>query len=556
MKNIRLLYTLCAFLGSLVLSAQTYRSDVIHIKFERDFFEREILELRQERSIQRVFHQSEEAAPFRTHVAEIDQVVTRTSTVEMRPIFRTDPRFVERHREFGLDLFYEITFTDSTDLNILLEGFQKSGIVQLVEKVPVFTDFFLGANDPMFSGQWGLNASAGIGVEAAWAYVTGDPRVIVAVIDNSIDTRHPDLMGNLWINVGEIPGNGIDDDGNGFVDDVHGWNFVDNNPDLSPPYRAESHGTHVAGIIGARTNNRAGIAGVAGGWGDSRGVSIMAFRAGRGRNMFEGNAAMVYAADNGAAIVNNSWGGPGNTAAGQAAVDYFTRHGGGEVMNGGLVISAAGNANNSNLSFPAGFANSLAVGSIAQNGARSSFSTFGHWVDIAAPGSGILSTIPENGFTNLDGTSMASPMVAGVAALILSATMDLPREYKTPQWLRRILINTARPIQTDQPIGPLVQAGAAIDYIRRTYGISTQVVPDICETVNLIVFPNPTQGLVYIQSSDMAIQSIEIYHVFGQRVKELRGHHERVDISHLPNGLYIFVIHTYVGTFKQRIFKQ
>jgi hypothetical protein len=556
MNNIRSFLILSAFLGSLALSAQTHRNDAIIVQFERDFFEREIYD--REFQKQKVFRKSDNG-PFRTGVREIDQIAQRFSKTEIRPVFITDPRRVEQHREFGLDLFFEISFSDTADLNLLLEAYTESGIVQVAEKVPVYTAEFMGANDPMYTQQWGLrnptNPGMDIGVEAAWAHVTGNPQVVVAVIDNSIDLRHPDLIGNLWVNVGEIPGNGIDDDENGYVDDVHGWNFVDRNPDISPPYRAEDHGTHVAGIIGARTGNRMGIAGIAGGWGDLPGVSIMAFRAGRGRNMFEGYAAMVYAADNGAAIANNSWGGAGSTAAGRAAVDFFTRHGGGEIMNGGLVIAAAGNANNSNLSFPAAFANALAVGSIQQNGTRSGFSTYGDWVEIAAPGSDILSAIPENAYSRLSGTSMASPMVAGVAALILSATMDLDRNYKTPQWLRDILINTARPITTDQPIGPLVQAGAAINYIRITYGITTQI-PDICESVNLIVFPNPTQGVVYIQSSDMTIQSIEIYNVLGQQVKELRGHHENVDLSHLPDGLYIFRIHSNEGIFQQRVLKQ
>ena len=275
-------------------------------------------------------------------------------------------------------------------------------------------------NDPSFTSQWAFNntgqnggtAGADIRLPAAWNVSTGTGNTIVAVIDTGIDYRHPDLAPNLWQNPGEIPGNGIDDDGNGFVDDRIGANFVDNNGD---PYDTNSHGTHVAGIIGAKGGNAIGVAGID--WN----VRIMALKFIGPNGGFTSDAvrAMNYAVTNGAKIINNSWGGGGYDAATSAAIV--------RARNAGvIVVNAAGNNgsdNDQSAFYPANYItqsdNVITVAATDSQDKLSSYSNFGRTtVTLGAPGTDILSTLPNNRYGSYSGTSMATPMVSGALALL------------------------------------------------------------------------------------------------------------------------------------------
>ncbi len=275
-------------------------------------------------------------------------------------------------------------------------------------------------NDPSFTSQWAFNntgqnggtAGADIHLPAAWNVSTGTGNTVVAVIDTGIDYRHPDLAPNLWQNPGEIPGNGIDDDGNGFTDDRIGANFVDNTGD---PYDTNSHGTHVAGIIGAKGGNAIGVAGID--WN----VRIMALKFIGPNGGFTSDAvrAMNYAVTNGAKIINNSWGGGGYDAATSAAI--------GRARNAGvIVVNAAGNNgsdNDQSAFYPANYItqsdNVITVAATDSQDKLSSYSNFGrNTVTLGAPGTDILSTLPNNRYGSYSGTSMATPMVSGALALL------------------------------------------------------------------------------------------------------------------------------------------
>jgi subtilisin family serine protease len=294
----------------------------------------------------------------------------------------------------------------------------------------------LTPNDPYFAshGSWGqgfddLYGVKNIGCPAAWNQANGSG-VVVAVIDTGIDYRHRDITNRVWINREEIPGNGIDDDDNGFVDDWHGWNFVgpsysDPEPDNDPLDGVNGHGTHVAGTIAAQGNNNRGIIGVA--WG----AQVMAVRglddAGYGGNSTL-SQAIVYAADNGADVINASWGGKGQSAVIEDAVNYAA-------SLGVVFVAAAGNAslgnqpNDSASIYPGNLAAAIAVSAFTPNDGIASFSNFGYGLDVGAPGTDILSLRAANTslgyplneeYTRSDGTSMAAPHVSGTAALILS----------------------------------------------------------------------------------------------------------------------------------------
>ncbi|MFN3821040.1 MAG: S8 family serine peptidase, partial [bacterium] len=262
-------------------------------------------------------------------------------------------------------------------------------------------------NDPLLPAQWYLFAISAL---AAWDYTKGDSSVIISVVDIGIDLNHPDINGKIWSNWRELSGEeGIDDDDNGFVDDIYGWDFYDNDPDP----RAENndpHGTHVAGLAGAMTDNGYGIAGV--GWK----CQLMPLRAGTGTTILRGYEAIIYAAEMGAKVINLSWGGETPSNVERIAIEYAQQ-------KGAIVVSAAGNLFGTGTPFPyypAGYQSTIAVGALDSRDQRAFFSNYGYWVDVYAPGSDILSLFPNAQFGHLSGTSMATPLISGALALTWS----------------------------------------------------------------------------------------------------------------------------------------
>ncbi|MGE0026214.1 MAG: S8 family peptidase [Thermoleophilia bacterium] len=266
-------------------------------------------------------------------------------------------------------------------------------------------------NDPLYGSQWALPK---IGAPTGWdAATTGTP-VTVAVIDTGIDTTHPDLSGRLWTNTGEIPGNNVDDDGDGLKDDVHGWNFADDDAQLYSPADNETHGTHVAGTVAAQRDNALGVAGVA----DNARIMVLKFLKPDGGYTSDAMQAIDYAVAHGAKVINASWGGADYS---QPLCDTIQLAGDAGV----LFVAAAGNdsANNDATgSWPANCPASslISVAATTSTDALAGFSNYGAAnVDLGAPGDTIRSTMPGNSYGYKSGTSMAAPHVSGVAAVLL-----------------------------------------------------------------------------------------------------------------------------------------
>jgi subtilisin family serine protease len=402
-----------------------------------------------------------------TGIRSLDLVNEQYKVMSLRRVFREGGRFEARHRRHGLHLWYEIRLDQAAVLPDALEAYRAVIGIQHVE--PSYKKAIIGSdrqdfefrrvdadalksamatlpgasNDPLLDRQWHYNntGQAGglpgrdIGLFRAWGLTTGTPNVVVAVTDGGAQVDHPDLAANMWVNVDEIPGNNIDDDNNGYVDDINGYGFGDDTGFIAP----DNHGTHTSGTIAAVTNNGIGVAGVAGGSGAGDGVRIMSCAAFGANDNGGFELTYVYGADNGAVISQNSW---GYTNAGDVeqvvldAIDYFIAEAGKDEngnqvgpMNGGIVIFAAGNSNRDDLWYPGRYEPTLAVSALNNKDVRSYYSNFGTWVDIAAPGGemlfaddpgGVLSTIANNGYAFLQGTSMACPHVSGVAALLVS----------------------------------------------------------------------------------------------------------------------------------------
>lgn len=280
--------------------------------------------------------------------------------------------------------------------------------------------------DIRWAEMWNLKA---IQMPFAWNHGTGTGQHVVAVIDSGVELTHEDLRQSIWTNPDEIEANGIDDDGNGYVDDVNGWNFVDNNNIVTD---VNGHGTHCAGILGARGNNKTGITGVA--WN----TKIMPIKilsdngAGDWNRAYDG---IVYAISNGAQILSNSYGSKETTALMNIAMQLAH-------SSNALFVAAAGNNSTSKAIYPAYFSNTfdnvISVASTTRSGVLSSFSNFGDGVDIAVPGTFILSTSPGNTYKPQSGTSMAAPHVAGAAAVLWDS---FPK--KTMPQIRNAILNGA-----------------------------------------------------------------------------------------------------------------
>ena len=338
-------------------------------------------------------------------------------------------------------------------------------------------------NDPLLPQQWGVRD---ISLLKAWNYTTGSHKVVVAVLDTGIDYNHPDLKANIWVNTKEIPNNGIDDDGNGYVDDYYGYNFYNNS---SKVLDDDGHGTHCAGIIAGVINNSLGVAGVAN-------VKIMDLKvlnaSGYGYDS-EIARAIVYATDNGANIISMSLGGPSYTAALEEACQYAWNH-------GVLLVAAAGNSGSNEVDYPAAFNTVIAVGAVNSNNSLAWFSNYGPNLELVAPGVNILSTFPrypvylsitENctlNYTELSGTSMATPFVAGVAALLKSYNYSL-----TNAEIRRILDETARDLGSlgrDEYFGyGLVNATAAIMAVAKNTSTHPNPNYTVTGSINFTYYP-------------------------------------------------------------------
>lgn len=374
--------------------------------------------------------------------APISLLHAKHNVESLHPLF---PYLARPSLNPNLKRIYLLRFAPDAPLEALKAAYQQNPLIEAVEYNylrPTLADPIV-PNDPKYPEQWSLPLMK---LPQAWAIEKGNRSTVIAIIDSGIDYRHHDLAPKAWINPNEIPENGLDDDGNGYIDDVYGWDFTDA-PNIqaegdylegdNEPIDESGHGTHVAGIAGAMPDNGIGIAGVA--WE----CPLMAIRAGLslgGSSRMQDDdsaSAIVYAADNGASVINMSWGSERRSFVIQDAIDYAYAH-------GAVLVAAAGNSQKPAAIFPAAYRKVIAVASTEQNQQRFYQSNFGASIDIGAPGNVILSTQIDNRYRLLTGTSMASPHVAGVAALLLAKRPALTHEE-----VRHILINTSDPVHQE-----------------------------------------------------------------------------------------------------------
>ena len=395
-------------------------------------------------------------SPF--DLPEFKEVFTKYGVTSLKRLI-VDPKMPEDAKSLGLDLIYLIKFDSSANVFNFVDELREFKDVKYAD--PDYAKvYFFYPDDPYLHLQWSLSVADAIG---AWNITRGDSSIIIGIDDTGVDWRHEDLVDNIYQNLGEDadgdghvienisghwvfdPGdvNGIDDDGNGKVDDFVGWDFYEGNNDPSPAHNGPdyTHGTHVAGIASAVTNNGLGVAGV------GFNCKILAIRS---HWLSNSVSAVYYATNMGADVFNMSWGGWIGSLG--TAFQYAHNH-------GMVLVAAAGNENTSSPSYPAAHPLVISVAATDQYDRKSSYSNYGRWVDIAAPGDNILSTIPGGGYDSFYGTSMASPFVSGVVGLLRSIAPFYP-----PDSIKSIILTTADSINDSYYLSGNLGAGRVNAY--------------------------------------------------------------------------------------------
>ena len=438
-------------------------------------------------------------------VPEWDQVCAEYGIEFVEKLFpNTDD---ELSRKYGLHRWYMVSFPEDGSVERVAEGMAKLNSVKGIQfnteyerkfgsEAPIawkpfegrgYGEFNLPFNDPMLVDQWHYinnkdmsvaetsRTGADINVKNAWGLTGGDPRIIVAVCDEGVKYTHPDLAANMWVNEGEIPGNGIDDDKNGYVDDIHGWNFLstDKYPkEISWNEPGDvSHGTHVAGTVAAVNNNGIGISGVAGGTGNGDGCRIMSCQVFSGSSSATVGArarAYHYAAQMGAAVLQCSYGQEGGYMSSDntlettysveiAALRYFRDFGSqvnGSPVNKNIIVFAAGNDGTPMSGYPAAHKEFISVTSFGPDYLPTNYTNYGPGSNIAAPGGDVsinMSTTSEraqilsttavesanydSNYGWMQGTSMACPHVSGVVALGLSYALKMGKTFDYDEFI-------------------------------------------------------------------------------------------------------------------------
>jgi PKD repeat protein len=352
----------------------------------------------------------------------------------------------------ALQRTYLVEFSQYALVENFIKQLEAMKIVEYAEKVPL-DHSCLTPNDPSYGSQWALST---IGAATAWDYFSAGSTTIIAIVDDAVERTHPDLSPNLWVNPGDPVGGG-DQDGNGYIDDINGWDVGSNDNNPNPPNSSYDHGTHVAGISSARSNNGTGVSSI------GFSCKIMCVKSTNTPTAItDGYAGIVYAAANGADVINMSWGGPTYTTTGQNVVNYAW----GE---GCILVAAAGNDNVSSQFYPAAFTNVISVASTASGDGKSSFSNYGSWIDISAPGSNIYSTTVGGTYGNKSGTSMASPLVAGLVGLMHSLNPGIDRnDLISCLYSTATNINAANPSYIGQLGAGRINAAAAMGCVAAT----------------------------------------------------------------------------------------
>lgn len=443
-------------------------------------------------------------------ITDLIPVLESYSCVAER-VFAVIPGKEEIERKYGFDKWYKISFGEEKGKESIARLMETNDAIESVEylsylkrdselsqpcrQIDLSSQVLKGMNDPLLDKQWYLvnNGSksdfgqyaaqgADVNIKDAWRLCAGDPSIIVAVVDEGIKYTHPDLAANMWINTKEKNGvEGVDDDNNGYVDDIYGYNFYSRSGNIDWKTAGGAnpgHGTHVAGLVAAVNNNSEGISSVAGGNGKGDGVRLMScqvFQGSKNGTVETFANAVRYAADNGASVLQCSLGSFGSSlaitsdemyergAATQielAALKYFldpgqsNKYNSSVITDGNIVVFSAGNDGSTQVSYPGAYRDFICVAATGQDGRPAFYTNYGYGVNISAPGGNsklggitMLSTVPSELYRGQDygfiqGTSQATPLVSGIVSLGLSYAKKLGKKFTRDEFISMVLTST------------------------------------------------------------------------------------------------------------------
>lgn len=442
--------------------------------------------------------------------AELKGVLGRFTIKTFKPAFNTKAR--------ELSNIYRIEITEKERTEELMNALRWLPTTDYVEQVPAMyldEDAFVPGD---LENLWYLNK---INMTEAWDLINTGNRIRVAVVDNAVRISHEDISDNLWTNPKEIPGNGLDDDQNGYIDDIHGFDVADNDNNPNPPAKASNtyftHGTHVAGLTSASTNNSKGIASV-GINTEIISVKVVSDNETDDYRLMYATEGIIYAVEAGADVINLSWGSYTSSKTQEMAINYA-------IDNGCIIVASAGNNSSANSYYPAAYPGVIAVGATDDNDFKAAFSNYGNYIDVMAPGKNIYSTLAgsDNSYGYMSGTSMAAPIVSGFIGLILSQSDIYP--VKRQDVLALIKkgcdnIDLENYDYIGQMGGGRINVDRTLLYMKNpSLSITEQE-----DKLEVKVYPNPSDGIITIDRpvQDIAVEVLDMSgrQVFSEPVAE------------------------------------
>ena len=433
----------------------------------------------------------------------------------------------------GLSKVYRVEFNRHNAVNALIDLFATLPYIEFAEKAPLYHLQYT-PDDANANTLYHLEL---IDAYRAWDIHKGESKIVIAIIDNGINITHEDLAESIWLNEDEIPNNILDDDLNGFRDDYFGYDVSDMDGNPNPPFGGASlfgHGTHCAGIAGAKSNNGIGLASI------GFNAKIMAIKAtsnaSTGNYITHGYEAADYALKNGASVISMSFGSTTPTLTWQLIIQQA------ELFNV-ILVAAAGNNNTEFPNYPAAFPEVISVGATNELDQKAEFSNFGSTIDVMAPGTGIYSTFyPEhNDYSYLSGTSMSCPMVAGLISLIKSYNPAF-----TNAQVKAFLYEGCENI-TSKNMNYIGKIGAGrIDAYKTMMLVSGQTSSlglNNLENASFLLFPNPTNDKLNIALKDQSIEGLQVFDVQGKLIKEVDLKNSNspiisIDVTSFDKGVY------------------
>ncbi len=457
---------------------------------------------------------------------------------------------------------YRVHFNAEKEVDQLVEKLRALSYTDYAQKKVLYEQFggdggyapFATPNDIHPKQAWFIDS---VDAESAWDMTKGDPNVKVAVVDDAVEVSHPDIAANVYSNPDETAGDSVDNDNNGYIDDVRGWDAADKDNDPHPPDNHPlygfgsifTHGTHTSGIAVGVTNNDTGIAAL------SHNTSLIPIKINSDDSQLpigieEPAAGVDYAISAGADVISMSFGGGADSVLNDM---LRTAHDDSIVL-----VAASGNNGSSDTTYPAGLEEVISVGATSFGDSVADFSNYGTWVDVMAPGDSIYSSIVIEGDTQTwgkqSGTSMACPMAASLCGLILSESPNL-----TPSQVEMCLksgaenIDDINPSYVDSMGAGRINARKSVECARNV-GIEEETGQ---EASPLTVRPNPTQGRFYVEFGAASVREVAVYDMMGKVVMEKlveRGSNGlRLDASGLKRGVYFLKARGEDGSFTKRV---